>query len=321
MSETTSGLVTLLFTDLVGSTELLSRAGDEEAQRIFSAHHQLLAEAVAQHGGQEVKWLGDGLMVAFPSAADAVSCAITMQQAGRRPVAGEHLANRVGLTAGEALRDAVDYFGTPVVMAKRLCDRAEAAQILCSDLVAGLLAGRPGFSFASVGELDLKGLPAPVASYEVRYEASPQGLTADAPLIGREAELVRLTERLRQTAGGQGGLVLVAGEPGIGKTRLAEEVAARAERDGAFVLWGRCFEGEWAPPYAPFAEALAPHVAVAVPEELRTDLAAGAAPLAQLVPKIREVLPELPEPQAVPPEEERFRLLDAMAQFLVARSR
>ena len=62
MSEPSSGLVTLLFTDLVGSTELLARTGDTEAQRIFSAHHQLLAEAVAAHGGQEVKWLGDGLL-------------------------------------------------------------------------------------------------------------------------------------------------------------------------------------------------------------------------------------------------------------------
>ena len=320
MGETSSGLVTLLFTDLVGSTELLARAGDEEAQRIFSAHHQLLAEAVAGHGGQEVKWLGDGLMVAFPSAADAVSCAIAMQQAGRRPVAGERLAIRVGLTAGEALRDAVDYFGTPVVMAKRLCDRAETGQILCSDLVAGLLAGRPGFNFASVGELDLKGLPAPVTAYEVRYETA-QGITTETPLIGREAELARLTERLRQAGKGQGGLVLVAGEPGIGKTRLAEEVAARAERDGMFVLWGRCFEGNWAPPYAPFAEGLAPHIAVVSPDELRADLGAGGGPLAQLVPRIRDVLPDLHEPQAVPLEEERFRLLDAMAQFLVARSR
>src|SRR5437879_12614088 len=67
MAEGGSGLVTILFTDLVGSTELLSRAGDEEAQRIFRAHHDLLAEAAAAHGGQEVKWLGDGLMVAFPS--------------------------------------------------------------------------------------------------------------------------------------------------------------------------------------------------------------------------------------------------------------
>src|SRR5207248_9419193 len=79
--------------------------------------------------------------------------------------------------------------------------------------------------------------------------------------------------------------------------------------------------GEWAPPYGPFAEALAPHMAVALPEELRADLGAGAGPLSQLVPRLREALPDIPEPPPVPPEEERFRLLDAMAGFLVARSR
>jgi class 3 adenylate cyclase/tetratricopeptide (TPR) repeat protein len=322
VGEPTSGLVTLLFTDLVGSTELLARAGDEDAQKILSSHHHLLNDVVAEHGGHEVKWLGDGLMVAFPSAADALSCAIAMQQAARRPVGGVDLQIRVGLTAGEALRDATDYFGTPVVTAKRLCDRAAAGQILCSDIVAGLLAGRPGFVFASVGELELKGLPAPVPTYEVTYEAelySP--FSAEFPMVGREAELARLTERLRSAVNGRGGLVLLAGEPGIGKTRLAEEVAARAERDGAYVLWGRCFEGDWAPPYAPFAEALAPHVAVAAPDELRADIGPGGGSLAQLVPKIRDVLPDLATPPPVPPEEERFRLLDAMAGFLVARSR
>jgi class 3 adenylate cyclase len=322
MGEASSALVTLLFTDLVGSTELLSRTGDEKARLIFAAHHELLADAVAQHGGNEVKWLGDGLMVAFPSAADALSCAITMQQAAQRPVGGERLQIRVGLTAGEAMRDSADYFGTPVVMAKRLCDRAAAGQILCSDLVAGLLAGRPGFAFAAVGELDLKGLPHPVAAYEVRYESDTGSPFATAaPLVGRDRELARLVDRLREVSAGRGGLVLLAGEAGIGKTRLAEEAAAEAERDGAFVLWGRCFEGEYAPPYAPLAEALGPHVAVAGREELRADLGPGAAALAQLVPGIRDALIDLGEPPPVPPEEERFRLLDAMAQFLVARSR
>ncbi len=89
MGEASSTLVTLLFTDLVGSTELLSRTGDEKARHIFAAHHQLLTDTVAHHGGHEVKWLGDGLMVAFPSASDALSCAIAMQQAAQRPVAGE----------------------------------------------------------------------------------------------------------------------------------------------------------------------------------------------------------------------------------------
>jgi class 3 adenylate cyclase len=190
MTERASGLVTILFTDLVGSTELLSRAGDEEAQRIFRAHHDLLAETATAHGGEEVKWLGDGLMVAFPSAADALSAAVAMQQAARRAVAGEHLAIRVGLNAGEALRDAADYFGTTVVVAKRLCDRAGAGQILCSDLVAGLLGGRPGFVFSELGKQELKGVPAPVGTLEVRYEADvAPGLPARLPFVGREAEL------------------------------------------------------------------------------------------------------------------------------------
>jgi hypothetical protein len=78
---------TILFSDLVGSTELMQRAGDDDAQRIFKAHYQLLRDAVSANGGAEVKSLGDGLMVAFASTADAVRCAISMQQASRRPVA------------------------------------------------------------------------------------------------------------------------------------------------------------------------------------------------------------------------------------------
>lgn len=129
-------------------------------------------------------------MVAFTSAADAVRAAVAMQQASRRPVAGERLAIRVGLNAGEALRDAVDYFGTSVVVARRLCDRAEAGQILCSDLVAGLLAGQSSFAFSEVGPIELKGVPRPVAVSEVGYEAqAPTGLAGWVPCVGRDAEL------------------------------------------------------------------------------------------------------------------------------------
>src|SRR6476646_5237876 len=94
---------TILFSDLVNSTELLQRVGDDAAQRVFEAHHRLLRDAVAAHGGAEVKWTGDGLMVAFDSATSAVRCAIAMQQAARRPAAGERLQIRVGLQVGEAL--------------------------------------------------------------------------------------------------------------------------------------------------------------------------------------------------------------------------
>src|SRR5437899_11737527 len=100
MAEGGSGLVTILFTDLVGSTELLSRAGDEAAQRIFRAHHDLLAKTAAAHGGEEVKWLGDGPMVAFPSAVDAIRCAVAMPQGSTRPGRGGRLATRAGPPRG-----------------------------------------------------------------------------------------------------------------------------------------------------------------------------------------------------------------------------
>jgi class 3 adenylate cyclase/tetratricopeptide (TPR) repeat protein len=321
MTERTSGLVTILFTDLVGSTELLARAGDEQAQRIFRAHHNLLTETAATFGGEEVKWLGDGLMVAFPSAADAVRAAVAMHQNSRRPVHGERLAIRVGLTAGEALRESADYFGLPVVVARRLCDGADAGQILCTDVVAGLLAGRPDFDFVDLGKLQLKGVPQAVAAFEVRYETGPvPGILDRMPFVGRVSELERLSGRLADAVAGRGGLVLVAGEPGIGKTRLMEELAERAEGPGARMLWGSCFEGEWAPPYVPFAEAVEALALASDPEELRADLGSGGPPLAQLVPALRKVLPDLPEPVPLQPDEERFRLLDAVAQLLVARS-
>jgi class 3 adenylate cyclase/tetratricopeptide (TPR) repeat protein len=323
MTERPSALVTLLFTDLVGSTELLSRAGDEEAQRIFRAHHDLISEVASAHGGEEVKWLGDGLMVAFPSALDALRAAVAMQQASRRPVAGERLAIRVGLNAGEALRDAADYFGTPVVVARRLCDQAEGGQILCTETVAGLLAGRSEFAFTDLGKLALKGVPEPVAACEVRSELAEAEAryVARIPVVGREAELARLFAALAEAAAGHGGVVMVSGEAGIGKTRLLEELSERAEHQGAFVVYGRCFESEWSPPYAAFVDALSALVPVLDPLELRADLGPGAATLAQLVPALHQVLPDIGEPPPVAPDEERFRLLDAVAQFLLARSR
>jgi len=130
-----------------------------------------------------VKWLGDGLMVAFPSAADAVRCAITMQEAARR-APGERLSLRVGLHVGEAIRKESDYFGTAVVVARRLCENAAAGQILCSSLVAGLLAGRQSFNFRDLGAMRLKGLSTPVAACELLYQRDePGALAQPAPTV------------------------------------------------------------------------------------------------------------------------------------------
>ncbi len=134
--------------------------------------------------------------------------------------------------------------------------------------------------------------------------------------VGREAELSELLSGVEAALGGGGGLFLLIGEPGIGKTRLAEEVVRRASARGARALVGRCWEAGGAPAYWPWVQSLRAYLSDRRAEELRRDLGSGAAELAQLVPELREVLPDLPEPDALDPERARFRLFDATASFL-----
>ena len=140
------------------------------------------------------------------------------------------------------------------------------------------------------------------------------------PFVGRAGELAALTADLDAAAGGRGGVVLVAGEPGIGKTRLAEELAARATARGVLVLWGRCWEGAGAPSFWPWVQVVRGYVQVQAgdPASLRHDLGAGAADIAQLVPAVHDFVPDLPAPPPLEPEAARFRLFDSLAGFLRA---
>jgi class 3 adenylate cyclase len=113
-------------------------------------------------------------------------------------VAGERLAIRVGLNAGEALREETDYFGMPVVVARQLCEHATGGQILCSTVISGLLASRQAFTFRDCGLMELKGLAAPVATCEVVYEHDePTALLTQTPFVGRAVELERLQQKLQ----------------------------------------------------------------------------------------------------------------------------
>ena len=92
MTEATRGSIsTILFTDLVDSTTVMQRLGDDRAQRVFERHRRMLGDALAATGGEELQWLGDGQMAVFPSPADAVRCAVAMQQGAARPIDGERL--------------------------------------------------------------------------------------------------------------------------------------------------------------------------------------------------------------------------------------
>jgi len=142
-----------------------------------------------------------------------------------------------------------------------------------------------------------------------------------AGFVGRARELGLLQAALQATAGGQGRLVMLVGEAGIGKTCTAAEFARQASDSGALVLRGACYDGEWAPPFGPFAEAITTYARHADTAELRTDLSFGAAPIARVIPAVRERLPDVPEPTPLQPDEERLRLFDAISQFLIATAR
>lgn len=307
--------VTILFTDLVGSTELLQRAGDEQAQRIFKAHHRLLREAVEAHGGHEVKWLGDGLMVAFDSTVDAVKCAIAMQQASRRPTAGERLEIRAGLNVGEAFVDESDYFGTSVVVARRLCDSGGAGQIRASDVVVRLLDGRGnGLQTKDLGPLDLKGITNPVPAVEIIYDHDPLALLRRLPFVGRDVEYETMLKKLAEARNSRGSVILLAGEPGIGKTRLTEEFCDHAS-SGWTVIRGNCYEGDVAAPFGPWMEALRSLIEQTPDAELRGTLGPGAPDIAAMLPEVRR-LPDIEEAPRLEPEAERARLFDSINAWL-----
>src|SRR3989304_8083548 len=179
MAKTLGGTVTLLFTDLVRSTELLERLGDDEAEPLWRAHFDLLRQARAARGGQEGKTIGDAIRPAFPSAVDALACAVAMQQAMHRYSQAQpreqRLSLRVGLHAGEPIRKGEDYFGRHVVIAQRLCSNAQGGQILISDLVRGLVGSRGSYSFRDLGPLKLKGLAEPMGACEVGWEPAADG--------------------------------------------------------------------------------------------------------------------------------------------------
>ena len=314
-----SGTVTLLFTDLVNSTVHLQEVGDEAGQRLFNAHHKLITDAITENGGEELEWLGDGALAAFSSSADAVRCAIKIQQTARRPIEGIRLDIRIGIHVGELLRRGDGYFGTPIVVARRLCDRASEGQILCSSFIVQLLSGRQAFNFNDLGDFNLKGITTPTRVAEVVYERDdPSALITRTPFVGRTEHLRRLSKKLDAACEGQGAVALLTGEPGIGKTRTLDELAELARHRGAKILRGTCLDGDWQRPCAPFAEAIMEYAREASAEEVQATLKMHAPILARIVPSLRDLIPDIAEPPQLDREEERFRLLDAVAQSLIA---
>ena len=134
--------------------------------------------------------------------------------------------------------------------------------------------------------------------------------------VGRAREMAILEAALAASCGGQGQLVFLEGEPGIGKTRMLQELAASAVDHAMLVLWGRCYEGEGAPPFWPWIQIIRSYLMSSTPETLQAEIGAGAAALAQVIPEIRQRLADLPSLPALEPAQERFRFFDSLTTFL-----
>ena len=163
-------LQTILFTDVEGSTALTDRLGDAAARDVLREHERITREALKAHGGSEVKTMGDGFMASFGSAKRALECAVAVQRA----FAGGDIRVRIGLNAGEPIAEddpggRNDLFGTAVIVAARIAAQAQGGEILVSDVVRQLVAGK-GFLFNDRGDHPLKGFEDPVRVFEVRWQ-------------------------------------------------------------------------------------------------------------------------------------------------------
>jgi DNA-binding NarL/FixJ family response regulator/class 3 adenylate cyclase len=233
-----TSFVTILFTDLVGSAALFDRHGDEAADALRQAHFASLRTAVLTHGGREIKSAGDGLMVAFTSAADAVRCAIDMQRATTGAVGG--LSVRIGLDAGEPLAEGEDFYGTPVIVASRLCDAAAAGEVLASEVVRRVAGARVTALMRPAGAMRFNGLSEPVSVASVHWHEDEDKQAAldaaDAParpitvVIADDQRLLRTGFRVILEAEPD---IEVVGEADDG--RVAVDVITRRRPDVALM--------------------------------------------------------------------------------------
>ena len=329
MTDTTT--VTVLFTDVVGSTSLRQHQGETAAQAIMNAHNEIVRQQIGEHSGQEVKTSGDSFMVAFDSARKAVESAVGIQRAlhdynRRHPV--DPVKVRIGLHTGEAIRDGHDLFGTSVDAAARIMGRADGEQILVSDILKAVLGASKDFGFKQHKRVRLKGFADRWRIWEVAWRSEAEAVASEAavaagagstagrtPYVGRAEERALLRQAVDRALGGVGGVALIAGEAGLGKTRLVDEIAVEARARGMFVVRGQCYDMEGAPPYVPFVETIEYGLNIVPRNNFRAAMGEAGPEIARFVPKVRIAFPDLPPPVALPTDQARHYMFESVCDF------
>ena len=344
--------LTVLFCDLVGSTEISTRLDAEEWRELVASYHRVAAEATARFGGHVAQLLGDGVMSYFgwPEAHEndaerAVRAGLVIVDAvaalNRNPGKESSLLQvRVGIHTGAVVvgptggKETLAFGETPNVAA-RVQAEAEANTVVISAASHRLVSGL--FAVEDRGAHQLKGIGEPVTLYRVVRATGTRGRFKAAaaesltPLVGREEDLRLLLERWERTRAGEGQVVLVSGEAGIGKSRLVEEFRSRLASEPHVWMESGASPLEQNTPFYAAAEMLR--------SALRWSDDRSGGPLAELERalqlaglKVREALPliaemlDLPIPQSyqpltLTPEQKRRRLLGALAQCALSLAR
>jgi DNA-binding SARP family transcriptional activator/predicted ester cyclase len=327
--------VTFLLTDIEGSTAAWELDAESMGEAL-ARHDEIVEQVVTFGGGRLIKTRGEGdaTFSVFDRPSAAAVAAVELQEAIRREpwtLAGP-MRIRIALHTGEVeFRDG-DYFGRAVNRAARLRSLANGGQILCSGATAELVIDSLACDvvLADLGMRQLKNLARPEHVFELRLHGSdasrphvddgpldrpamPAVLTGPGPFVGRGCELEGLLAAWQATLTAGTRAVLIAGEPGVGKTRLAGEWSHQAYGQGAVVVYGRCDEDLGAP-YQPFAEALRTLVPCLGGDRLRG--LRGVESLLPLVPALTDMLPDLAAAPRAAPEAERYALFDAVVGLL-----
>ena len=340
MSALPSGIVTFLFTDIEGSTRLFQQHPDA-MKGALARHNALLQRAIGAHRGRVFHVLGDGFCSVFEHAGDALGAALAAQRALHGEDWGEVGAVRVrmGLHTGGAEARHDDYVSSlTLARAQRVAAAGHGGQTLLSAATADRMrnALEGGTTLRELGVHKLRGITDPETIYQLVAADLPSefpplrtedvAAATSAPLhqlvrgqlVGRALELQQLRQHWAATQQARGQLVLLSGEPGVGKTRLAQDLIAHARDAGATVLRGGCYEYEATTPYLPFVESFREWTRWQSPAQLRAALGPTAPEIAKFAPEIEAKLGPLSANAALSPSDERMRLFDNAARFLAS---
>lgn len=286
---------TFLIADVRGYTRFTLERGDEAAAHLASRFAEIAREVVASQGGEVIELRGDEALAVFASARAALRGAVDLQARFAHEAEADPelpLNVGVGLDAGEAIPVDGGYRGAALNLAARLCSLAGPGEVLASEAVVHLASRVEGLDYVDRDKVELKGFADPVPIVQIMEQADTMatspleletararavpiggflGALPSGALVARDSEMHRVLDLVDAVADGQGQLVMLAGEPGAGKTRLAQEVSLDVRNRGFFVATGRCYEPEGNVPFYPFVEALETLVEIA-PAELRRDI-------------------------------------------------